>query len=199
MESWRDAFESWQAACAAGQGAAADAEFAGTRKDIAEVKARAVGSVINEMMEDGAGPMIVFCAHRAPIEEFYARQGWGVIMGGVSQRERDDVRKKFQAGLLDGVAATIGAAQEALTLSRARSIVFVDLAYNPTSNAQAMARADDVEADEPPAIYILTARGTVDERVLRILGSKTQMIRHALGDKVVTGVGVPPPRRKVGR
>lgn len=193
-QAWAERYPTWEAAIRAGREPADG--WAESRAELARVKAVAAPGVIEDLVEGGGGPVVVYSEHRDPVIALGAKEGWGMILGGMSSAERDDVRRRFQAGLLDGIACTIGAGGEALTLSRARSILFLDLSYNPGSNAQAMARGNDADKATLPGIYVMTARGTIDERVLALLAYKTRMVRATLEDRPA------PPRRnadKVGR
>lgn len=179
--AWEERFPTWEAALRAGR--EPQDGWAESRAELARVKAVAAPGVIEDLIEGGGGPVIVFSAHRDPVIALGSRDGWGMILGGMSSAERDDVRRRFQAGLLDGIACTIGAGGEALTLSRARSILCIDLSYNPGDNAQAMARGNDAEKATLPGLYVMTARGTIDERVMALLAYKTRMVRATLEDR----------------
>jgi hypothetical protein len=169
-------------------------EFQHARKELADLKAESLNGVITELERQGGGPVLVFSAHRNPILGLADRDRWEAVLGGISQTKRHQTRKRFQLGLLDGVAATIRAAAVALTLSRAKSLLFVDLDWNPTMNAQAMARGLAVDQSDAPGVYILTARGTIDEHVQSSLVRKTRMIEATMGDTKPA-----PTRRRVKR
>jgi DNA helicase INO80 len=141
---------------------------------------------------------VVFSAHRDPVLGLAEREGWACILGGLAVSERRDSVARFQAGALNGLACTIGSMQESANLSNAKNLLFLDLDFNPAANAQAMARGDSLVTGRRAGIYILVARGTVDERVMRVLAGKTKMIRESLGDRVLSGTRRPPPKRELG-
>lgn len=187
---WEESYESFNDAIRNAEIAPMD--FGDARKELAELKAQSLPQVISDIEDSGGGPILVFSQHRKPIEDLAARKGWSTILGGVDKETREESRKAFQRGDLKGLGITIGAGQEALTLSRAKTMVFVDLSWNPTSNAQAMARGLAVSDDEAPLILVMVARGTVDERQQADLLRKTRMIEGTLGDR-----RPPPSRREV--
>lgn len=90
-----------------------------------------------EQYEEAERPLLVFSAHRAPVDAIGAREGWAKITGDESPEARRDVVRAFQAGELRGVALTIRAGGVGLTLTRAQDAVFVDREWNPRTNVQA--------------------------------------------------------------
>lgn len=81
--------------------------------------------------------LVVFSAHRAPIDTLARRSGWAVITGDVKAHKKREIEEKFQRGELKGVACTIRSGGVAITLTRAHHAIFVDLDWKPTANEQA--------------------------------------------------------------
>lgn len=142
------------------------------RREIAELKIPTLLDLIADYEESGT-PVVVFSAHRLPIETLRARPGWGAIMGGVSADEREATVQAFQRGDLLGIAGTIGAAGTGITLTRASTVVFVDRAWTPGVNAQAEDRVVRIGQDAAlVSIIDLVADHRVDKRVHQLLRAK---------------------------
>jgi len=111
-------------------------QFSGIRASLAAAKTPAAIKVVEEFEARGE-PLIVFSAHRSPVDAIGTRPGWARIYGGTPAEERADIVAKFQNGELAGVALTIGAGGVGLTLTRASNVLFVDQAWRPCDNLQA--------------------------------------------------------------
>src|SRR5262245_5578154 len=123
-----------------------------------------------EQFEDQGGPLVVFSAHREPIEALAARGGWGVITGGTEPRRRQEVVDAFQAGRLKGVGRTIQAGGTGLTLTRASTALFVDLDWTPANNLQAEDRVCRIgQRAGHVRIIRMVSDHPLDRRVLRVL------------------------------
>lgn len=155
------------------------------RARLAEAKTAAAISIIEDHEEQGA-PLLVFSAHRAPVEEIGKREGWGIILGGMSMEERQQVVDAFQAGQLKGVAMTIGAGGVGLTLTRASTVLFVDLDWTPGNNVQAEDRAHRIgQTGSAVQIIHLVVDHAVDRRVCAILRAKQALIEGAIERRIV--------------
>jgi len=135
---------------------------------------------IVENYEEQDEPLVVFSAHRVPVEVLGEREGWESITGGVSQEKRTQVIEKFQAGELKGIALTIAAGGTGITLTRSHTALFVDLAWTPAANDQAEDRICRIGQDKGCNIHLLVAEHPLDERVAEILGYKKHIIDHAV-------------------
>ncbi len=137
---------------------------------------------IVERYEEEKVPLVVWSAHRAPIEAFAGREGWGVVLGGMGN---DAVRAQvelFQGGLLSGIALTIGAGGTGINLSRAAHELFVDLAQNPSDNAQAEDRLPRPGSKaEGITVMRMVADHPVDRRILELLDQKQRLIGATTG------------------
>ncbi len=117
-------------------------------------------------------PLVVFSAHRAPIDALSTREGWARITGDESPEERTQVVAAFQAGDLRGVALTIGAGREGITLTRGAHMIFVDRAWQPAWNSQAEDRICRIGQTRGCFYTILVADHPLDERLEELLQEK---------------------------
>lgn len=157
-------------------------------KTMAKVSAALATAKIPAMMElvetyeEQEEPLVVFSAHRAPIDLLGKRPGWKVITGDTSDKERGDIVAAFQAGDLKGVGCTIKAGGVAITLTRACNMVFVDREWNPALNIQARDRINRIGQQRPVLIIVLVANHPLDERVTEL-----NLAKQALSDASVDG------------
>lgn len=161
-------------------GGAAFEELSRVRAALATAKIPALVDLVEEFEEIGE-PLIVFSAHRAPVEALGEREGWATILGGLDAQRRTDIVADFEAGKLKGVALTIGAGAEGITLNRARRMLFVDLAWTPALNAQAEARFRRI-GQKASTLFVdrLVADHEVDTRVLELLTWKDEVIAKSV-------------------
>jgi hypothetical protein len=161
-------------------GGVAFEELSRVRAALATAKIPALLDLVEEFEEIGE-PLIVFSAHRAPVEALGEREGWATILGGLDAQRRTDIVADFEAGKLKGIALTIGAGAEGITLNRARRMLFVDLAWTPALNAQAEARFRRI-GQTASTLFVdrLVADHDVDLRVLDLLSWKGEVIEKAV-------------------
>lgn len=145
------------------------------RAALATAKIPALLDVVADY-EDAEEPLVVFSAHRAPIDTIGKREGWRTITGDTPSDERTKVEDQFQRGELKGIACTIDAGGVAITLTRACNVVFVDLKWTPGLNSQAEDRVLRIGQKRPVTVTILVANHVLDERVAALLTRKQSMI-----------------------
>ncbi len=126
-------------------------------------------------------PLVVFSAHRAPVQALGGRPGWGVITGDMSTGLRDSLVAAFQGGLLHGLALTIGAGGVGITLTRAYHALFVDLAYTPAENEQAEDRLYRIGQKNAVLIRRMVSDHPLDRWMNRILAPKQRRIDCVVG------------------
>lgn len=135
-------------------------------------------------------PIVVFSAHRAPIDELAKRQGWATITGDVAAgKKREEIVRSFQAGKLRGLACTIGAAGTAITLTRARTMIFVDRHWNPTTNEQCEDRIHRLGQLYGCDYLLLVADHPIDRRLDEIVEEKMRAIRASVDASAVRSDG----------
>lgn len=150
-------------------------DMSGAMERLAVAKAPAALKEV-EMMEEAGEPLVVFCAHRGPIEAIAKRKGWEGILGGVAAEDRHDIVTRFQDGELRGVACTIGAAGVALTLTRAHVCLFIDQTWSPEVNRQAEDRLCRIGQTRGVVIKRLVADHPLERALVRRLDEKRRMV-----------------------
>lgn len=162
-------------------------EISALRARIATAKIPALLELVEEY-EDAEEPVVVFSAHRAPVEELGKRDGWAMILGGTLPAERTRIENDFQAGKLKGIACTIKAGGVAITLTRAAQEIFVDKEWTPALNAQAEDRCYRIGQERPVMVTELVAAHPLDQQVAKLLGEKQALIGASV-EKARMGAG----------
>lgn len=177
---------SLEAAVLEGRMGAAFEQISRARKALATAKIPAMLEEIETYEEEGE-PLVVFSAHRPPIDILRGRPGWLVITGSESASQVEAAKQAFQNGDLKGLGVTIRAGGEGITLTRACHALFVDLEWGPTVNQQAEDRLCRIGQSRSVLIKQLIAPGTLDARVQEILSGKAGMIRNTIDRAAVDG------------
>jgi SWI/SNF-related matrix-associated actin-dependent regulator 1 of chromatin subfamily A len=153
--------------------------LAAARAALAKCKIPAMIETI-ENFEEQSEPLVVFSAHRAPIDILKGRDGWAVITGDTSPEERSRIEVRFQAGELKGVGCTIKAGGVAITLTRSANALFVDQEWTPALNAQAEDRACRIGQSRGVVITSLVGLHPLDRRVYALLEKKREIIANTV-------------------
>lgn len=155
-------------------------DFSKVRAELASDRIPALIEILDNFEEAGE-PVVVFSAHKAPIDALRKRVGWEVITGEENHEERAFIVKLFQEGKLEGVGLTIKAGGVGLTLTRASKMIFVDREWNPALNTQAEDRICRIGQQAESLQYIrLVSNCAMDIHVNNILSNKTDMIQAAI-------------------
>lgn len=149
------------------------------RAALATAKIPAMLEIV-EQYEDACEPLVVFSAHRAPIDVLAKREGWAVITGDTAPEERTEIAKRFQAGELKGIGATIRAGGVSITLTQAHHALFCDLAWTPALNSQAEDRICRIGQDKGVIVKRLIATHKLDRRVMELLTKKQILIEASV-------------------
>ncbi|UXY32890.1 DEAD/DEAH box helicase [Streptomyces sp. HUAS TT20] len=102
------------------------------------------------------------------------------LHGGTEVRRREEMVAAFQRGDVPVFLLSLKAAGTGLNLTRATHVIHYDRWWNPAVEDQATDRAYRIGQDRPIQVHRLTAQGTVEEKVARLLGAK-----RALAEQVV--------------
>lgn len=158
-------------------------EFATLRHDIGVAKIDGAVAFLETSITKQR-PWIVFGWHREVIESIADKlkaKGFrtGKILGGTTDTLRKEYVTKFQNGELDVIVLSLGAASLGITLTRSSHMLFVEQPFSPSVLNQAEDRAHRIGQDNPVNIYTLIAKGTIDEKVQKILKVKRRGMAQA--------------------
>jgi hypothetical protein len=118
------------------------------RAMLSQAKVHAVQEWIKDREEEDE-PIVLFSQHVSILKKIAARPGWECFHGGLTAKKRSVMVKAFQDGQIErGLAVSIGAGGEGITLTRAAVCAFVDLSWNPAKNHQAESRLIRIGAEK---------------------------------------------------
>jgi SNF2 family DNA or RNA helicase len=152
-----------------------DKAFFALRKELARVRIPYTLEYI-ELLEKLDEKVLVFSAHREPIEAFKNRPGWEIIYGDVPANKRTEICKAFRENKLKGVALTIRCGQYAIDLANADRVVMVDQDWNPPLNVQACSRALGPNQKRPVLVQRMFSDHSVDRDMFKIINNKETTI-----------------------
>lgn len=109
----------------------------------------------------------------------------GYIVGGQSQTERTRQREAFQAGQLDVICVTTGAGGVGITLTAARTAVFLQRPWSLVDSIQAEDRLHRIGAEKHDSIEIIDVitKNSIDTRVRAALKEKAGQLSDLVQDR----------------
>jgi len=157
----------------------------GIAQAVSAAKLGALADIIEEVRQEGKKLVVIarFVPEIRAIRKLLEKQGAGysLIMGEVKDREAQVSR--FQndpdVQVFVGQIATAGLG---ITLTAASTLVFYSTDYSMSNHEQTRARIHRVGQRENCTYIYLTAKGTVDEKVLQALQSKADLARTLVDD-----------------
>lgn len=143
-------------------------EFSAVRRDLAVAK---IPAMLEFVEEYDCEPLVVCSAHVAPIERLAKLDGWRCITGTTSHTERAEIVRLFQAGQLNGIGLTT-AGWAGITLTAARTMLFVSLDWKPGTNQQGEDRIHRIGQDRECRYFRLTVDHPLERRLHSVLDIK---------------------------
>jgi SNF2 family DNA or RNA helicase len=127
-----------------------------------------------DLIQDMDRPPLIFTAYRETAKLLHSRiSGSGLLIGGMHEREAATVRHDFQNGKLEALVATFGTGGEAITLTRADTIIMLEKPWTPSEIDQAEGRIRRLSQTADTLFsYTIEAIGTVDAKVNAMVEAK---------------------------
>ncbi|NIP62507.1 MAG: DEAD/DEAH box helicase family protein [Nitrosopumilaceae archaeon] len=129
--------------------------------------------------------VVVFCHHKAihkllheNLQEFSPVS----IIGGQTDKFRQDQIDKFQRGDSKLMIAGLRAGNVGINLSKARYVIFAELDWSPAIHRQAEDRLHRIGQKDTVFAYYLIGNGTLDEHVANVLVDKSYEIDAIMDD-----------------
>jgi SNF2 family DNA or RNA helicase len=152
-------------------------------------KVDALESIMADELPEGE-PVVVFAmskqlidlAHNRLMENGYA---CARITGGQSTNVRAQAIEDFQAGRVQVILCTVGAGGVGVTLTRAKTAIFLQRSWSMVDNIQAEARVHRIgsEIHDSVTIIDLVSTGTVDQRMQDVIATKKGRLEEIVRDK----------------
>jgi SNF2 family DNA or RNA helicase len=150
-----------------------------------------------ELLEERPGePVVAFGESRQLMvlaAEAARRKGRrvGMVVGGQTQKARTETVDAFQAGDLDLICATTGAGGVGITLTAARTVVFLQRPWSIVDSIQAEDRCHRIGSEQHDSIEVIdiVARNTLDTRVRAVLRDRAEQLADLVQDpRIVAGL-----------
>ena len=158
---------------------------AGSITSVSTAKLDALSDILDTMLAEGK--KLVILARFAPeldgIQELLKRKqiGYASVRGGVSDRA-EEIRRFQEDADCKVFVGQIAAAGLGITLTAASTMVFYSLDYSMSNFEQAKARIHRVSQTENCLYIYLTAKHTVDTKILRALQDKADLAKMLVDD-----------------
>lgn len=128
---------------------------------------------------------LVLTHHRATATGLAARLkeaniGCEVVNGETPRSARGTLVQRFQAGEVPVLVGGLDVISEGLTLTAADAAIFVEHAWRPSTNEQAMRRIHRIGQTKPVTVHHLWTADTVDSAIRGLLQEKTDHQIRAL-------------------
>ena len=98
------------------------------------------------------------------------------ISGETPSGRRGAIIKEFQEGSAKYIVVNIKAGNSGITLHAANNVIMYDLWWNPAVMQQAIARSYRIGQTKDVNVYMLVAKHSIDENILRISDLKQEII-----------------------
>lgn len=151
-----------------------------------------VDAFMNDIEEFGSDSVVVFAQSKQLImllSNHLTKAGYshGLITGDQDTYEREMHMKNFQAGKTKFVLSTIQAGGTGITLTKARVAVFLQRSWDMIGNVQAEGRNHRIGSEQHDSILIVdyVTAGSVEERVIEAVRTKTDNLQEILRDKTL--------------
>lgn len=145
---------------------------------------------MDDIPDFGTDSVVVFAVSRQLIEMLSRRLEkhnipHGLITGAQSADERQKHMDDFQAGYTKFILCTIAAGGVGITLTAARTAVFLQRSWSMIDNTQAEARIHRIGSERHESIRMLdyVTAGTLEEVVISAVEAKSQRLEQILRDK----------------
>lgn len=146
-------------------------------------------ALMDMILDSDNEPIVVFSKFRRTVELVQRRcEAVGVecekLLGGMGDGGVGEVVERFQRGKFRILAGTLATGGVGLTLTRARTVVFVDKHWNPAVQRQAEDRLHRIgQAGSVQVVYLHTQH-TVDDTVERVCRMKEAITGQVLAEQM---------------
>jgi SWI/SNF-related matrix-associated actin-dependent regulator of chromatin subfamily A-like protein 1 len=149
------------------------------RARIAHAKAGAVAAALSEEMDGGLDRLVVFGCHVAALKQCrdaLSRYGARLIIGETPAAERDASIEAFERGDVRVLVGNVMSIGTGLNLQCGQRAAFLDAAWSPAQNAQAVARLFRAGQERPVRVSFFSLINSIDSRVQEVLTRKSRII-----------------------
>jgi len=138
---------------------------------------------IRDIVKAGEGPVIVFSDHIQPLDiiQTKLRSKFKVarIDGRTKIEDRNQNKKDFQAGLLDIILCSVGAASTGITLTASRNMVLNDIPWDAASMSQLVKRFHRIGQNRSCVVHRMSG-SSIGKKIIKDLSLKMEDINKIL-------------------
>lgn len=164
--------------------------FARIRRIVGASKSKSVADLVADDLESGIEKIVLMCWHLDTMTALMSAltdKGIGCVRvdGSVSMKDRDRAVELFskRGGEVQVFIGQIIACGEAIDLSAASDLIFVESSYVPKDMRQAALRITNHNQKAQPRVRIATLEGSIDERVQAVVARKMRGIAKILDEE----------------
>lgn len=166
----------------------------GVPRGVTAVHRKALELIESELTENRK--VIVFGVSRAGLElmhEEVLKAGYraALIHGDVKHEDRADIVSKCRRGEVDVLLGSFGTIAEGLNLSFASTAIVLEVDWNPGGLQQALARITRGVQEAESRAYLLSARDTIGEYMMRVARLKAAAIARGLDKRELVITDIP--------
>ena len=130
--------------------------------------------------------IVVFSPYIDVLSTCATQRSGFTLNGTMSLTARESAIDSFRKSAQGVFYATTGAGGVGLDLSCANHVIVVDASWNPAVDAQAISRCWRIGQKKETIVYRLTARQTLEDRMLRMQVLKTSLAMRVMDDQDIT-------------
>lgn len=139
-----------------------------------------------DLVADADGPVLVYADLATVLvgaKDYLESKDIGcrIITGEIGQSARELWIREFQAGTVDVLLCTVGAASEAVSLTNASLLVFLQESWSLLHMTQARGRVTRIGSTKPVPVVILQAEDTIEQSVNSSLADKADFLDEFIG------------------
>lgn len=160
-----------------------DMHMGALRRATGTIKAVGVAQTVKDEMEGGLDKVVLMCWHKdvmASLAESLSKFGVVRVDGSTNPKHRDEAVQKFQHGEFRVFIGQIIACGEAIDLSAAAELIFVESSFVPKDMAQAALRITNHTQARRPRVRVAALEGSIDEALQSVLTRKVQTITETM-------------------
>lgn len=142
------------------------------RRVTGAAKAAGVAQAVADEIDGGLDKVVLMCWHREVMDTLSeALSGYGVVRvdGSTSPKHRYEAVEKFSKGGFRVFIGQMVACGEAIDLSAAADLIFVESSFVPKDMAQAALRITNHTQERQPRVRVAALEGSIDEAVQAVL------------------------------
>ncbi len=145
--------------------------------------------LVSELKENRHRALIFsqFTDYLAIVRKALDAQGvsYQYLDGSTSIKARETAVADFQRGVGDVFLLSLKAGGVGLNLTAADYVIHLDPWWNPAVEQQATDRAHRIGQNRPVTVYKLIVKGSIEEQILSLHGTKRELVDSVLGDQDV--------------